>query len=411
MRTRVVLLIVALMLGAGAAAYVWNMGGWTLLDWVERGQAATSQERPQAALTAEPRPFEENPAAKPAVPVVAVAVRQGDVPIYLSGLGTVQAYSAIDVKSQVDGVILKMPFTEGQDVKEGDPIVIIDPQPYEAKLEQAQAQKQRATAQLENAKTNLWRNEELLKNDYATQKQTDQERMLVGQYTADIAQSEADMKFAQAQLNYATIRSPINGRIGIRNVDPGNLIRAQDNATLVTIMQLQPISVIITVPAKELARNDISLGLTNLPVTAYSENGITPLGRGQVQTVNNTVDQTTGTIKLKANFDNEQYKLWPGDFVDCKIIVEQRRNGLTVPTAAIRRGPRGDFVWVIQPDSTVAVRPVSVRQTVGGTAVIEVGLDANEKVVLDGYARLLPGSRVEIISAESDYESKISTTQ
>jgi membrane fusion protein, multidrug efflux system len=148
-----------------------------------------------------------------------------------------------------------------------------------------------------------------------------------------------------------------------------------------------------------------------LPVVAYSENGITPLGRGQVKTVNNTVDQTTGTIKLKANFNNEQHKLWPGDFVDCKIIVENSRNGLTVPTAAIRHGPRGDFVWVIQPDSTVAIRPVRVRQTVGGTAVIKFGLDPNEKVVIDGHARLLPGSPVQIISAKSDHESRISSTE
>ena len=158
---------------------------------------------------------------------------------------------------------------------------------------------------------------------------------------------------------------------------------------------------IITVPAKELARNKVSLGLTSLPVTAYAENGVTPLGRGQVHTVNVEVDQTTGTIKLKAEFNNEQYKLWPGDFVDCKIVVEQRDNGLTVPTAAIRHGPRGDFVWVIQPDNTVAIRPVRVRQTVGGTAVIDTGLDANEKIVLDGYARLAQGSRVEIVPPRS----------
>jgi len=411
MRARVVLLIIALTLGAGGATHLWNMGGRTLVGWVERGQAATTKDSPQAALTTWPRPFEENPTDKKAVPVVAAMVHQGDVPIYLSGLGTVQAYYAVDLKAQVDGVILKMPFEEGQDVKVGDPIVIIDPQTYQARLEHAQAQKARATAQLENAKTNLWRDEELLKQNVSSQKQTDQQRMLVGQYTADIAQYDADIKYAQAQLDYSTIRSPINGRIGIRKVDPGNLVRAADNATLVTIVQLQPISVIITVPAKELAQNDISLGLTDLPVIAYSENGITPLGRGQVKTVNNTVDQTTGTIKLKANFNNEQYKLWPGDFVDCKVIVETSRNGLTVPTAAIRHGPRGDFVWVIQPDSTVAVRPVRVRQTVGGTAVIKFGLGPNEKVVIDGHARLLPGNPVEIISAKSDHESRISSTE
>jgi len=410
MRTRIVLLTVAAVLVCGGV-FLWNRSAQLPADLIERGEAATSADSSQAALPTD-HPSDENPAdAKAALPVVAATVHQGDVPIYLSGLGTVQAYYTVNIKAQVDGVILKMPFAEGQDVKEGDPLVIIDPQTYQAKLQQAQAQKQRATVQLENAKTNLWRDEQLLQHDFATQKQTDQERMLVGQYTADIAQYDADIKYWQAELDYTTIRSPINGRIGIRNVDPGNLIRAQDNTTLVTVVQLQPISVIITVPAKQLEQNDISLGLTNLPVTAYAENGLTPLGSGQVQTVNNTVDQTTGTIKLKASFDNEQYKLWPGDFVDCKIVVEQRRNGLTVPTAAVRHGPRGDFVWVIQPDSTVAIRPVRVRQTVGGTAVIEVGLDANEKVVLDGYARLAPGSRVKIVPPQSDDGSRLSRVE
>ncbi len=403
MRTRIIFIVVAGLLLCGGV-YLWSDG--LQLPTVESGEAATTsgdlqQTSRVGSLTRPRRRPDANPADGKPVPVVAATVHQGSVPVYISGLGTVQALYTINVKAQVDGVILKMPFAEGQDVKEGDTLVLIDPSVYQAKLEQAQAQKQRATVQLENAKTNLWRDEELLKHDFATQKQTDQERMLVGQYTADIAQYDADIKYWQAELAYTNIRSPINGRIGIRNVDPGNLIRAQDNVTLVTLVQLQPISVIITVPAKELARNKVSLGLTSLPVTAYAENGVTPLGRGQVHTVNVEVDQTTGTIKLKAEFNNEQYKLWPGDFVDCKIVVEQRENGLTVPTAAVRHGPRGDFVWVIQPDNTAAIRPIRVRQTVGGTAVIDTGLDADEKIVLDGYARLAQGSRVEIVPPRS----------
>ena len=409
MRTRIVFLVVAALLVCGGIC-LWS--GSVQLPAVESGQAATtSDDRQHISLTGRRRSPEGNPADAKPVPVVAATVHQGSVPVYISGLGTVQALYTINIKAQVDGVILKMPFAEGQDVKQGDTLVLIDPAVYQAKLEQAQAQKQRATAQLENAKTNLWRDEELLKHDFATQKQADQERMLVGQYTADLAQYEADIKYWQAELAYTDIRSPINGRIGIRNVDPGNLIRAQDNATLVTLVQLQPISVIITVPAKELARNKVSLGLTNLPVTAYAENGVTPLGRGQVHTVNVEVDQTTGTIKLKAEFNNEQYKLWPGDFVDCKIVVEQRENGLTVPTAAVRHGPRGDFVWVIQPDNIAAIRPVRVRQTVGGTAVIDTGLDANEKIVLDGYARLTQGSRVEIVPPRSGDGSRVSRVE
>jgi multidrug efflux system membrane fusion protein len=411
MRTRIVFLLVATLL-LGGGILLWTEGSKLPLGWVENGQAATTgDERPKASSATHPRSWRETPAEAKPVPVVAATVHEGTVPIYISGLGTVQALHMINIKAQVDGVILKMPFNEGQDVKEGDTLVLIDPSVYQAKVEQAQAQKERATVQLENAKTNLWRDEELLKHDFATQKQADQDRMLVGQYTADIAQYEADIKYWQAQVAYTNIRSPINGRIGIRKVDPGNLVRAQDNTALVTLVQLQPISVIITVPAKELARNNVSLGLVSLPVTAYAENGITPLGQGEVHTVNVEVDQTTGTIKLKASFNNERYKLWPGDFVDCKIVVERRSNGLTAPTAAIRHGPRGDFVWVIQPDNTVAIRPVRVRQTVGGTAVIDTGLDPQEKIVLDGYARLAQGSRVEIVPPKSGDGSRVSRVE
>jgi multidrug efflux system membrane fusion protein len=411
MRTRVFFFLSAAVL-VGGGIVLWTGAERLAAAWVQIGQAATTNSQPaQSSSLAPQRSSEAPPAEVRPVPVVAATAHEGNVPIYISGLGTVQAFYTIKIKAQVDGVILKMPFKEGQDVKEGDTLALIDPSVYQARLEQAQAQKQRAIVQLENAKTNLWRDEELLKHDFATQKQTDQDRMLVGQYTADIAQYEADIKYWQAQVAYTNIRSPINGRIGIRHVDPGNLVRAQDNTTLVTVVQLQPISVIITVPAKELARNNVSLGQSNLPVTAYAENGITPLGRGEVHAVNVEVDQGTGTIKLKASFNNEQYKLWPGDFVDCKIVVEQRRNGLTIPTAAIRQGPRGDYVWVIQPDNTAAIRPVRVRQIVGGTAVIDFGLEANEKIILDGYARLAQGSRVEIVPPKSEDGSRISRVE
>jgi membrane fusion protein, multidrug efflux system len=387
---------------------------------VELGQAAIPEHSPEAgAAKNAPKaefqpnlsPWDGKPTGSDVTRVVVTQVHQGEVPIYLSGIGTVQGYYTVNMKAQVDGVILKMPFAEGQDVKEGDTIVQIDPEVYQAKLETAQALKERATVQLENAKANLWRDQELLKHEFSTQKQTDQERMLVGQYTADIAQYDADIKYWQAQLDFTNIRSPINGRIGIRNVDPGNLILAKDNMTMVTVIQLQPIYVIITVPAKELERNGVSLGLANLPVTAYSENGIIPLGTGQVQTVNNQVDQTTGTIKLKASFNNEQFKLWPGDFVDCRIVVDKRNDGLTVPTAAVHQGPKGDFVWVIKPDNTADLRPIRVRQSLGGTSLVDGNVQAGENVVLDGYPRLQVGSRVEISPQATDVGSRTSATE
>jgi multidrug efflux system membrane fusion protein len=412
MRVKILLLIVAVLLGGGAA-YVWKAGS-TWEEWGNFAQAAIASRFSEARTGqgAEAADIRNSTDASVRVPrVVVTPVRKGDVPIYVSGLGTVQAYATVNVKAQVDGVIQRMPFTEGQNVKIGDILVAIDPQMYQAKLDQAKAEKEKANVQLANAKANLWRDQELLKNDYATQKQTDQDKMLVGQYTADLAQAEADIAYAQTQLDYTVIRSPVNGMIGIRNVDSGNLIRAADNTTLVTVVQLEPISVIVSVPAKELRQHNIALGRADLPIFAYAENGITPLGRGTVDTVNNTVDQTTGTIKLKASFGNAEHKLWPGDFVDCRIMVDKHPNGLTVPTAAIHHGPRADFVWVITPEHTAALRPVRVRQSLGGTSLIEGNLQAGDNVVLDGYQRLQVGSRVEIASDAANAEPRVSSTE
>lgn len=421
MRVRLILLAGALLLG-GWGIYVWK-GGASPDGFVELGKAATSERFPEAGTgktppqTAALGPSEPSTAAEgksggsAVARVVVTPVHKGEVPIYLSGIGTVQAYYTVNISSQVDGIIQKMPFQEGQDVKIGDTLVVIDPTTYQAKLDLAKAQKERASVQLENAKTNLWRDEELLKHEFASQKQTDNERMLVGQYTADVAQYDAEVKFAQAQLDYATIRSPINGRISIRNVDPGNLIRAGQYTTMVTVVQLKPISVLITLAAKELERHGIALGVTKLPVFAYAENGVTPLGRGEVEAVNVSVNQTTGTIILKASFPNEQEKLWPGDFVDCRIIVDKQNDGLTVPTASVRQGPKGDYVWVVTPDNTAELRPVRVKQSLGGTSLVVGRVQEGDKVVLDGYQRLQSGARVTIVPEGSEVGSTVSRTE
>jgi membrane fusion protein, multidrug efflux system len=345
------------------------------------------------------------------VPVVVAPARVSDVPIFLSGIGTVVAYNTIDIKSQVDGVILKMNFREGDDVKAGDPLVIIDPEPFEARVEQWQAAKERAQSQLGNAKTNLWRYQQLATHDFATQKQVDATSALVEQYTADIAEDDAKIKFAQTELKFATIRSPINGRTGIRHVDPGNLIRAADNKNIVTVVQLQPIYIIITVPATELAAAGVGQGLSNMPVFAYAENGRTQLDRGTVQTVDNEVDPATGTIKLKASFPNERYKLWPGNFTDCRVMVDKRHNGVTVPTAAIRHGPKGDFVWLVRPDNTAEAVSVAVKQTLGDTALLDRGLQGDEKVVVEGQYYLQTGRKVEIVSKEPGDEPELSNNE
>jgi len=331
------------------------------------------------------------------VHVVAAPVTEATVPILLSGIGTVIPYNTVDTKAQVDGIIMRLNFVEGNDVKIGDPLVTIDPAPYEARVLQWQAKKQRATAQLENAKVNLWRDQQLLAKDFATQKQTDAETALVGQYTADIAEADAQIKFAQNQLDDTVIRSAINGRTGIRRVDPGNYIRAADNTNIVTVVQTQPISVIITVPATALAQSGVSSGMVELPVTAYAQDGATLLDRGKVAVVNNVVDPSTGTIKLKADFPNARNKLWPGDFVDCKVEVESRHNGLTIPAAAIGHGPKGDFVWVVNEDAIAEPRPVHVKQMMSDVALIDRGLQAEETVVTEGQYYLRSGSRVEIV--------------
>jgi membrane fusion protein, multidrug efflux system len=333
----------------------------------------------------------------PTVRVVAATVTEATVPILLSGIGTVIPYNTVDTKAQVDGVIMKLNFVEGDDVKIGDPLVTIDPTPYEARVLQWQAKKQRATAQLENAKVNLWRDQQLLAKDFATQKQTDAETALVGQYTADIAEADAQIKFAQNQLDNTVIRSAINGRTGIRRVDPGNYIRSADNTNIVTVVQTQPISVIITVPATALAQAGVSSGMIEIPVNAYAQDGTTLLDRGKVAVVNNVVDPATGTIKLKADFPNERNKLWPGDFVDCKVEVESRHDGLTIPAIAVQHGPKGDFVWVVNEDSLAEPRPVRVKQILSDTALIDHGLQAEEIVVTEGQYYLRSGSRVAIV--------------
>jgi membrane fusion protein, multidrug efflux system len=390
------LALIALIFGG---FYVWSRGepiqGWVaaMKNYFPSSPSNAGAERPEI------------------VRVVAAPVVQTTVPILLSGIGTVQAYNSIDAKAQVDGVILRLNFDEGNDVKIGDPLVTIDPTPYEARVLQWQAAKQRATAQLENAKANLWRDQQLLAKDIATQKQTDAETALVGQYTADIAEAEAQIKFAQIQLDNTVIRSPINGRTGIRHVDAGNLIRAADNTNIVTVVQTMPISAIITVPAKALAQAGISSGMSDLPVTAYEQDGVVLLDRGKVQTINNIVDPATGTIKLKANFPNEKSKLLPGDFVDCKIVVETRHDGLTVPSVAIQHGPKGDFVWVVRADSTVEPRPVRVKQTLSDTALIDRGLQVDETVVAEGQYYLRSGTRVEIVPELQSDRSEIPATE
>jgi multidrug efflux system membrane fusion protein len=420
MRLRYWVLPLALAAAAGFA-YFWGLDV-QLLDRLDRKAPATTGDAGSTAAPEQPptgvrlgrggKPVKHRKPFNPeTIPVVVAHVQQNEVAVYLSGLGTVIAYNTIDAKAEVDGIITQMNFKEGDDVKVGDPLVTIDPTPYRAKVEKWQAAKQRAEAQLANAQTNLWRDQQLLAHNYATQKQTDAEAALVSQYTADIAEAEAQIKLFQTQLDHTVVRSPINGRTGIRHVDPGNFIRAANNTNIVTVVQLQPISVLVSVPARDLAQAGASPGMSDLPVLAYAQNGTTLLDRGRLQAVNNVVNTASGTIQLKANFPNEQYRLWPGDFINCKIVVEIRRNGITVPSAAIRHGARGDFVWIIQPDNTAEAKTVKVKQTTGDTALLDLGLEPGEQVVVEGQYHLQVGSRVEIVSKEPAGGGELTQTE
>jgi multidrug efflux system membrane fusion protein len=330
------------------------------------------------------------------IPVKVADVLAEDVPIYLSGIGTVQAYNTVNVQSRIDGEIMQIAFQEGQDVKQGDVLAVIDPRPLQAQLEQQIAVRQKDQALLDGAILDMKRYDMLVLKDFATRQQVDQQHALVDQYKAQLVNDEAQIDFARHQLNYTTIRAPLSGRVGIRQIDQGNFVRAGDRATLVTITQLKPISVVFTLAAAAVGQTKLTLGQVNAPVAALGPDNSSELDRGVINLVDNQVDQSTGTIKLKATFPNNALKLWPGNFVNGRITVDVRRQAITVDAVAVRHGPRGDFVWVAKPDMTAAFRPVGVGQIFGGRALINRGVMKGEQVVIEGYYRLENGSRIEI---------------
>jgi multidrug efflux system membrane fusion protein len=351
-----------------------------------------------AAPSGNPPPAVAKPAAP--VPVKIAAAQAEDVPIYLTGIGTIQAFNTVNVQSRIDGEITEIKFVEGQDVKQGDVLAIVDPRPLQAQLEQQIAMQQKDQALLDGAIVDMERYDALIQKGGAVARQVvDQEHALVNQYKAQLKNDEAQIDYARTQLGYTSIRAPIGGRLGIRQVDQGNFVHAASPATIVTITQLQPISVIFTLSAAAVGETRLTLGQVNAPVIALGTDNTTELDRGAITLVDNQVDQTTGTIKLKAAFPNLALKLWPGNFANGRITVDTRRMAVTVPSIAVRHGPRGDFVWVAKPDQTAAFRPVVVGQVFGGRTLIDRGLAKGEQVVTDGYFRLENGSRIEIEAA------------
>jgi multidrug efflux system membrane fusion protein len=327
-------------------------------------------------------------------------VRAEDVPIYLSSIGTVQAYNTINVTTRVDGAITQILFQEGQDVKTGDPLAIIDPRPYQAQVNQQTAILAKDQALLNEAILDLKRYEELAKTSSITRQQYEDQQYLVEQDRAQVKLDEALLDYAKTQLEYTTIRSPVDGRTGIRQVDGGNNVYAALNRTIVVVTQLRPISVIFTLAANVIANARLTLGQTHIPVVAYAADHKTELDRGTIDLIDNQVDQTTGMIKLKASFPNADLRLWPGDFVNGRLVVDTRHQGLTVPSAALRHGPNGDFVWVVGDDNAVHVRGVQVRQSGEGRTLVERNLRPGQRVVTDGHFLLENGKQVEIIASD-----------
>jgi multidrug efflux system membrane fusion protein len=334
------------------------------------------------------------------VPVLAADAATADVPVYFYGVGTTRALNTVTVRAQVDGKILSINFKEGQDVERGAVLAQIDPAIYQAQLDQAVAKKAQDEAQLANARIDLERYQRLAATNATTRQQADTQKALVAQLEAQVKGDQAAIDNAQTMLNYTTITAPIAARTGIRLVDVGNLVHANDQTGIVMLTQVRPISIIFTLPQQQLGKVNQALAKGPPQVEALGEDNKTVIDRGTLQVVDNQVDQTTGTIRLKAEFPNADLQLWPGQFSNVKLLVDTLSGVVVVPTAAVQRGPNGTFVYVVNDNNTVSVRPVTVGQQDETQAVIESGLQASERVVTTGFSQLTDGSRIEIGSAQ-----------
>jgi multidrug efflux system membrane fusion protein len=336
------------------------------------------------------------------VPVLVATAARADVPVYLDAVGTIKALNTVTVRPQVDGKLLSVNFKEGDDIKKGDLLAKIDPVIYQAQLNQAIAKKAQDEAQLANSKIDLDRYERLAATAAINKQQADTQRALVAQNTALVQADQAAIDNAQAMLGYTTITAPIDGRTGIRMVDEGNYVRSADtNSSIVVITQLQPISVLFNLPQQDLSQVNTAFGKGPLKVEAQRSDNDDVIDRGALRVVDNQVDQTTGTVKLKAEFPNANLQLWPGQFVNIRLLVDTLKQVVVIPTGAVQRGPNGTFVYVVKDDDTVSVRPITVQKQDETQTVISKGLEAPERVVTTGFVRLTDGTRVAIGSGEA----------
>ena len=352
-----------------------------------------------AAFLHHPAPaLSADPAAAPLVPVTATSVVRRDLPVYVTGVGAVQAFYTVAVHPQVDGQLVKVQFSEGQDVRTGDVLAQIDPRPFQAVLDQVSAKKAQDQALLANARLDVDRYASLVEKNYISRQQLDATRSLVAQYEAAVKGDEAAVRTAEIQLGYTTIRSPLDGRVGIRQIDSGNIVHADSSGngadTLVVITQLHPIAVVFTLNQDELPRLLQAKAKGKPEVTVVGRDGGAPLDQGQLEVIDNQIDATTGPVRLKAVFANKAGTLWPGQFVNARVLVDRRRDALILPATSIQHGDGGDFVYVVKGADNVETRPVKVGTTYGDGAEILDGIADGEVVVTSGHYRLKPGVRV-----------------
>jgi multidrug efflux system membrane fusion protein len=347
------------------------------------------------------------PAPPPPVPIVAGTVTQHDVPIYLTGVGTAIAYNTDIVRAQIQGQIISINFTEGQQVHAGDLLAQIDPRPYQALIDQYAANLERDQAQLANARANQVRYNQLGAKGWATPQLVETQNAQVSQLQAAIKADQALIDAAKVQLSFTRLTSPINGVVGIRQIDVGNIISPSSTNGLCVVTQLDPISLIFTLPETVLPQIQQQLRKTKTPlsVLAYNQDNTTRLGEGQLGLVNNEILQTTGSIQLKANFANKENGLWPGELVNARLLLDTRHNGLTVPASVIQQGPNGPYAYVVNSDNTVSIRRIKVAQISDGQALIDSGLEANEQVVVDGQYKLQTGTHVVVLHGKAAEEA------
>jgi membrane fusion protein, multidrug efflux system len=361
-----------------------------------------------ARRSAQPSAQSDPPAP---VPVVAATVSSHAVPIYLRGVGTAIAFNNVVVRSQVTGPITKISFKQGQTVHKGDLLAEIDPRPYQAQLDQAKANRDRDQAQLVNAQANLDRYTPLLAKGFATPQLVDTQKAQLAQLQAMVKSDDAIIESAQVNLDYTRLTAPIDGVTGIRQIDEGNIIHPTDPNGLVDLTQIQPISLIFTLPETTFTEIQQEMAKGTVKVLAYSQDDKTKLDEGKLLLIDNQIIQTTGTIRLRATFLNKQRLLWPGELVNVRLLLKTEPDGLTVAASAVQQGPNGSYVYVIAPDGSAQVRPVTVAQISDGQALIDSGLKAGETVVVDGQYKLQPGIRVSEMhgkaAEEADMQSAV----